>query len=242
MKGAEVRLRELAPKGMEKLERDLETLRREDKADPFIDINSYESKEIEHITVKKDKSFESKFSAGKYFLHVFPEDFKPSAGVWSWLSVFYFRQLLNKNRKIGELQRLFISESRARSYPYRHLLKAPYDICRFYKASYKASEGLKLIEFILLDRANANGEFYRRIAENQDIIRNPGFIETAQSFFYDERKKSLKKNLPLGDSIQRLIKVWKQYERSFDMYRMPSGAAIKKLLAEHEEFQKLMQK
>ena len=105
-----------------------------------------------------------------------------------------------------------------------------YDICRFYKSK----NALKEIEFFLQDKVNANGVFYRRIAENQDIVKNPTFIKVARQFFYNEKTKTLKKDIT--NPIQRLIKVWKQYERSFDMYRMPSKEVINRLLIKHDEF------
>ena len=223
-------LRKLTTKGMAKLEKDLTIFYSENKVNPQMNIQSYESEKIVefNITLDKNKVFDNKLSVGKYFFHIFPDNFYPCHKTWNWLSVFYYKQLLNMHGRVGELRRLFIPEHYA-FYPYRHLLKPPYDICRFYKSK---SDDFK---FILLDKANGNSEFYRRIAENQDIIKNLEFIKVARYFFYDEKNKSLKSEAT--GIIQRLIKVWKQYERSFDMYRMPSNLIIKKLLAKHDEFQ-----
>ncbi len=66
-------------------------------------------------------------------------------------------------------------------------------------------------------------------------------MKVARRFFYDENTKSLKKDIgSIKESIIRLIKVWKQYERSFDMYRMPSEEIINKLLIKHNEFRKFI--
>lgn len=229
MKSQTIKLRKLTPKGMEKLEEDLEKCRGE--SNPCININDYDSERIEGIEVDKNKKFDNKLSVGKYFLHIFSEQLQPCIKTWNWLSILYYGQLLNTHGKIGELRRLFISENYSR-YPYRHLLKAPYDICKFYK------KDLDEIKFLLLDQVNGSGELYRRIAENQDVIKNPRFIRVARQFFYDEKTKLLKKDIT--NAIQRLIKIWKQYERSFDMYRMPSEIIIKKLLVKHDEFGKFI--
>ena len=231
MKSQKIKLQKLTLKGMEKLERDLEKYREENN--PHINISHYESDEINSIEIDKNKSFDNKLSVGKYFLHAFPESFQPCIRTWNWLSVLYYRQLLNTNGKIGELRRLFVSENYSR-YPYRHLLKAPYDICRFYK------DNLDEMNFFLMDPVNINGELYNRIAENQDIRKNPTFLKVARRLFYDETTKSVKRRVGATKAIIRLIKVWKQYERSFDMYRMPSETAVRKLLVKHDEFAKFI--
>ena len=154
--------------------------------------------------------------------------------MWNWLAILYYKQLLNTHGKIGELQRLFIFENLP-DYRYRHLLKAPYEICRFYK------KNLNDFKFLLLDKVNINGELYRNTVENPEIRKNPHFMEVARQFFYDENTKSLRKNIGgITELIRRLIKVWRQYERSFDMYRMPSKEIINKLLTKHDEFGKLI--
>ncbi len=230
-----MKLQKLTSKGMTKMEQDLTKFYSENKVTPQMDIKHYESEEISefNITIDKNKLFDNKLSVGKYFLHIFPDTFEPCNNTWNWLSVLYYNQLLNLHGKVGELRRLFISDNYS-YYPYRHLLKAPYDICRFYK------DNLDDVKFLLLDKVNKNSTFYRRIAENQDIIKNPEFMKVARQFFYDEKTKSIKDGVT--DIIQRLIKVWKQYERSFDMYRMPAEDIIKKLLKQHDEFQLFLQK
>ena len=229
MRSQKVKIQKLTEKGMTKLEKELEQFREKNNSNLYIDVKNYESTEIDNIEVDKNKKFDNKFSVGRYFLHIFPENFKPDIETWNWLSVFYYRQLLNIYGKIGELRRLFIS-SNYFYYPYRHLLKAPYDICRFYKSK----DALNEIKFLLQDKVNANGIFYRQIAESQDILKNPTFIKVARRFFYNETTKTLKKDIT--NPIKRLIKVWKQYERSFDMYRMPSKEVIDKLLSKYDEF------
>ncbi len=227
-----IKLKKLTQKGTSKLKQKIDLLH--NQMDPNININDYESEEVSKIDIEKNKIFDNKFAVGKYFLRVFPEGFNPCISTWNWLSILYYKQLLNKNKKLGELKRIFIDENHP-YYPYRHLLKAPYDICQFYKSK---TGDLKSIDFLLLDKVNTNGHLYRCISENQDIRKNPHFMEVARSFFYHEQTKSLKKDIT--DPIQRLIKIWKQYERSFDMYRMPSQAIIQKLLVKHDEFKQFI--
>ena len=230
-----MKLQKLTLKGMMTLQSYLEEHR--STSDPHIDITDYESEEIYHnencIEIDKKKSFTHKLSVGRYFLHIFPADFLPDIETWNWLSILYYNQLLNTHNKIGQLERLFITKDPL-YYPYIHLLKAPYDICKFYKTQDK----LKEIEFLLLDDVNDNGVLYREVAKRQDIMKNLKFLEVARKLFYDENTKFLKKKV--GKDIQRLIQIWKQYERGFDMYRMPSQEIINKLLVKHSEFNKFI--
>ena len=219
---------------MDQLYKALYKLKEEKKINPQLNINDYEAKELsgfEAVKVDENKFFTSKMSVGKYFLHIFPDKFNPCPGTWNWLSVLYFQQLL-PNQTVGDLRTIFVPKHHS-FYPYRHLLKAPYDICKFYKNYIGEESWSKEIDFILMDNVNISKELYRRIAESQDIVKNHEFIKTARKLFYNEQKKSLKRKVP--DGIKRLIKIWKQYERSFDMYRMPSQHFLK-LLNQHEEF------
>lgn len=220
---------------MNQMEKTLDKLKEENKIKPQLNINDYEAKRIsgfESVEVDERKIFTNKMAVGKYFLHVFPLELNPCPGTWNWLSILYFQQLLSNRNTVGDLKTIFVPENYS-FYPYRHLLKAPYDICKFYKNEHGEQLWSKKIDFILMDNVNVSKELYRRIAENQDIIKNHEFIKTARKLFYNEKEKSLKKNVSYG--IKRLIKIWKQYERSFDMYRMPSEHFFK-LLNRHPEF------
>ena len=230
-----IKLQRLTEKSMEKLKDDLEKIRIENSINPTIDIKKYETEQNEDIVVDKHKIFENKLSVGKYFLHIFPENFQPDKETWNWLAIFYYKQLLHDHKKIGELQRLFISGN-SQDYHYRHLLQAPYNICKFYK------KNVNDLKFLLLDKVNKNGILYRRIVENSEIRKNLEFMKVARQFFYDENTKLLKKDISIRKSIERLIKVWRQYERSFDMYHMPSEQIINKLLSKHDEFRDFINK
>ena len=237
MKNQKIILRKLTSKGMKKLEQDLEEMKENSTSTLSIVLHKYESEEIKKIEIDKNKIFEDKLSVGKYFLRIFSNDFQPCVGVWNWLSIFYYKQLLNNRGTIGELQRLFIHENFP-DYRFRHLLKGPYDICIFYK-KFKEID-LNEIRFLLMDKVNVNGEFYRQFVERPDIRKNLHFMQTAKVLFYDEKSKNFKKEFNVKEDVSRLMKVWKQYERSFDMYRMPSEEIINKLLRKHDEFLKFI--
>ena len=67
-------------------------------------------------------------------------------------------------------------------------------------------------------------------------MKNKTFVEVARTIFYDEKKK---KNKPSSvDGVLRLVDLFHQYERTYDLYSMPSEYFIKNLLSKHPEFDK----
>lgn len=225
-----MKLCELTPRGNQKLKKDLERFR----ADTFpkINIDDYEAKDTE-IEIDEDKRFRNKLDVGKYFLGVF-QDTPPTPGMWNWLSVLYFEQLLNTQGKIGELQRLLIPDKFYFSYPFVHLLMAPYDVCKFYRNE------INEIDFLLRDPVHVNGGLYLQTVKIQGIVTNHNFIRVARRLFYDENEQAVKKGSASDSGIIRLVKLYKQYERSFDMYLMPSEVVIDKLLRRHKEFARFL--
>ncbi len=225
-----MKLHELTTRGNQKLERDLEKFRAHDTPFPKINIDDYEAKETD-IEVDENKRFSNKLDVGKYFLGVF-QDTPPKPRMWNWLSVLYFEQLLNTQGKVGELQRLFVSD---KFYSWHlRLLMVPHDVCKFYR------HNINEIDFLLRDPVNVNGRLYMGIVERQDIVKNHNFIGVARKLFYDEKEQVIKKGGASENGIGRLIKLYKQYERSFDMYRMPSETVIDKLLKRHKEFDRFL--
>ena len=229
-----MKLHELTPRGNQKLEKDLEKFRASDTSSPKpkISIDDYDADETD-IEIDENRQFSNKLDVGKYFLGVF-QDTPPKPGMWNWLSVLYFEQLLNTQGRIGGLQRLFVSDKFYFSYQHVHLLMVPYDVCKFYR------HNINEIDFLLRDPVNVNGGLYLEIVERQDIVKNHNFIRVARELFYDEKEQSIKRRSTSGDGIGRLIKLYKQYERGFDMYRMPSEVVIDELLKRHKEFARFL--
>ena len=221
-----MKLHELTTRGNQKLERDLERFRAD--TSPKINIDDYDAKKTD-IEIDENKRFSNKLDVGKYFLGVF-QDTPPKPEMWNWLSALYFKQLLNTQGEIGALQRLFISDKSYFAYQFRHLLMAPYDVYKFYRNE------INEIDFLLRDPVNVNGGLYTEIVKRQDIFKNHNFIRVARKLFYDEKEQVIKKGGASMNGIRRLIKLYGQYERSFDMYRMPSEVVIDKLLKRHKEF------
>lgn len=222
-----INLKKLTPRGMKKLNQDIAFLTKESY--PEINIEKYESTIVSEFKIDEKKVFKNKFNVGEYFLNVF-EKTSPDYETWNWLSLLYYKQLLNQKGKIGELERLFIFESKIFFNVYVHLLKIPYDICWLHKDS------LDEIEFLLSDPVNINGTIYLEISKRNDITENKNFLNVVRKLFYDKKNNSFRKGEGVKKAIKRLIQLYRQYERSFDLYHMSSEEFINLLSKKHKEF------
>ena len=223
-----MKLRELTAEGMNLFEADLIKFREEKL--PNLNIDKYQSRAIDHnIDIDGEKVFANKLEAGKYFLELF-SSYSPTAGIWNWLSLVFYKQLLKKENSIGTIQRLFVSPQRRSFYPFLNLLMPPYDICKFHK------DHLSQIDFLLSDPVNVNGTIYEETARRSDIVKNINFMKVARELFYDSKMKKIKPVRGKRKGILRLIKIYKQYERGFDMYHMPSDKMIEIIKERHREF------
>ena len=146
--------------------------------------------------------------------------------------IIYREQLLNsrlKNKGIGEIGRFCIDDSKS-YYPFTHLLKPVFDFYNFY------NKETNLIEFLLLNPVNESGGLLLETTKRQDIMKNKNFIEVSKKIFYDDENREIKRGST--NAIKRLIDLFKQYERTYDLYSMPSKMILEKLISKHKEFDK----
>ena len=108
-----------------------------------------------------------------------------------------------------------------------------YDICKFYR------KNLDQIEFLLTGPINKSGYIYLNIVRKQDRMKNINFIKVVRNLFYDDKIKRFKKGTGIDRGMDRLVELYNQYERSFDMYSMPSEYFIDHILKKkHRELKK----
>ena len=222
-------LKQLTNSGMSQLQRDIASMR--DKTNPQIYIDRYDSRPIADVSVDSHKQFTDKYEIGEYFTEVFSESgLTLTSEIWNWLSLLYYKQLLNPYRQIGEVERLFIFPKRSHNtYPYVHLLKVPYD---FYKY-YRDKDRLDLISFLLRQPVNINRGIYLEIVKRPKIMKNHNFMGVIKHLFSEGDQ--IKRNY--SDKVTRLIRLYQQYDRSFDMYRLSPRDFLKKLASDkHKEF------
>ena len=223
-------LRQLTNSGTSQLQRDIARMRNE--TNPRIHMDRYDSKLVADVSVDPHRQFADKYEIGEYFTEVFAESgLTLTSEIWNWLSLLYYKQLLNSHRQIGEVERLFIFPKRSHNfYPHVHLLKVPYD---FYKY-YQDKDRLGLISFLLRQPVNINRGIYLEIVKQPKIMKNHNFMGVIKHLFSEEDQ--IKRNYSYR-ALARLIRLYQQYDRSFDMYRLRPRDFLKKLASDkHKEF------
>ena len=197
---------------------------------PSLCIQDFEIEDVNidtSIEVDERKQFNNKFELAQYLyeqLHQIP---MISDGIWHFFMIVYQEQLF-KDKQIKAVENYIVSESVR--YPFTHLLKPTYDLYRFY------SKTPETVEFLLLNPIHESGGLFLEIVKRQDIMRNRHFIEIIKEFFYDSRNKKLETGHI--DYTLRLIALFKQYARTYDLYSMPKDMILDQLIKKHKEFER----
>ena len=216
----------LTKKGSKKFKSTLEDFGENDWKEVVLDWGDFDAEEIEGSKMDEMKKFENTLELAKYLYEILGDE-EIEGDRWNFLSIVFYKQLLKKDGKVGRLDRLLIDPEKY-SYPFAHLLKAPYDLYRFY------AEKPELIKFLLLHEVNVGETAFCEIVRNQEIMKNEKFIEVCKKIFYDGAERKLKRGT--AGNIVRLIAVFRQYERTYDMYGMPSEMILSKLISPLKEF------
>ena len=181
-----------------------------------IEVADYQSEVLDdRLEINFNQHFVNKFELGQYLYQVFKDSsFKPDESVWNWLGLNYFDRLLNTKGQIGQIQRLFIFQNEYQG-RFTHLLMGPYE---FY-CHYCQLNLIESVKFFLQDDINVNGGIYLETIKRFDLARNIKFIETIKTLFFDGSERRISGS---QEKLIRLIKVWQQYDRSFDLYHISS--------------------
>ena len=234
-----INLQNLTYEGMASLHRHLAELRGAKVSNPEIRLDDYGSYVVEpQIEIDSSFEFTNKRDVGRYFYRVFsPTGFNPDIATWNWLGLVYYRQLLNSDGQIGELERLFMApkglQGYSRRYPYVNSLRVPYDIYSLYARN----DQLDLVEFLLSGPVTVHRDLYRELTKRPRLIRNPNFVAVVKKLFVGEDNRIKQGHTP---KLARLIKLYRQYERGFDMYSMKPAAFIDRLRRKHKEFSQFL--
>ncbi len=183
-----------------------------------------------NVEIDEDKTFDNKFELGKYLyerLGSIPEN--TDTRVWHFLVIVYHKQLLKNNGEIGETGRFYLDIQKSfHSSPHLHLLKSVFDVYNFYS---KSTESIK---YLLLNPINESSKLFLEIVKRQDIMKNKNFIQASRILFYDDKENKIKRGVE--EATLRLIDLFKQYERTYDLYSMPADKILDNLISKHEEF------
>lgn len=185
------------------------------------------------------RQFASRMDAARYLDRILSDvsgcDVERDAGLWAWLSLFYFDQICptdgHGRRKVREQARYIPAVTNYLKY-YRHLLAGPY---RVYRA-HRDNPDRALV--LLCGPLNRPGEVVEQLVSRQEIITNPSAVGVATSIYFDPRSGSFKRGAAGkgGGSARRLADVLNQFDVTWDLYWMSPNGILGKLPKEFNRF------
>ncbi|MCA1733376.1 MAG: hypothetical protein LC732_07200 [Acidobacteria bacterium] len=152
------------------------------------------------------------------------------AGLWSWLALFYFDQLVppaeDGTRKPRADYHYVPDESHA--YGLRHLLAGPYRIVA------QHGEAARLILRTPLHRF---GSLLFQLTWRQELMRNRAVVELIDRLYFDAKSGRPKRGATRSEkdgSVQRLFAVLAQLEVNYDLHGMTAAQIVELLPPEFD--------
>jgi hypothetical protein len=180
------------------------------------------------------REFSCKMEATSYLQQVLSpldrSEVDHNSGLWSWLALFYVRQLCPLRpvgtRSVGENHRYILAApgtvEHHRHY-YRHLLAGPCRIFRLHGSNAR---------LFLQGPVSVHGDISEQVASRQELITNRGFIQALDDLYFDRTIGGPKKgytNRKKPGTLRRLLAIMEQLDCTYDLYGM-SGLEIVALL------------
>lgn len=185
------------------------------------------------------KQFPNRMDAAKYLDNILSDvtgcDVDRDAGLWAWLSLFYFDQVCppdgNGHRNVREQARYIPAVTNYQKY-YRHLLAGPY---RVYRA-HRTNPDRALV--LLCGPLHKPGDVVEQLVSRQEIITNPHAVELATAIYFDPKSGSFKRGAAGKGrgSARRLADILNQFDVTWDLYWLPSVGIVGKLPKEFDRF------
>lgn len=152
-----------------------------------------------------------------------------SSGLWSWLSLFFIRQICPG--KVGETARYIPDSDNFRKY-YRHLLYGPYSI-------YKQHEDdPQRANIVLYSPVHRPGDIVEALASRQELIASSKIIAAASKLYMSEGVAKIgaagKDNNP--GSARRFAAVMRQFMLTHDLQEISVDYLISILPPEFDKF------
>ncbi len=196
------------------------------------------SSNFEHDIVAEPTAFPTRFDCAKYFNKIFgalEHDISRDAGLWSWLSLFYFEQICpgkNGNFVPGERARWIPATTEHFRY-YRHLLAGPY---RIYNAN---RDNPQRAMIFLFGPAGIVGHFYYQLVSRQEYITNKAIVQLATDLYFDadsQRQKRGAQTRGKPGTVFRLTSFLNQLDTTWDLYSMSPVELRERLPIEFARF------
>lgn len=153
-------------------------------------------------------------------------------GLWSWLSVFYFKELTSikdGKRKVNEDAKYILMEPKNWRRYYRHLLAS-------FARVYCELDNLAIP--YLSYPVPIWSDLHEQLFAYQEIATNKPLIEAANKLYWDEKNLKIKKGAGSKNegSPRRFSDIVGQFELTFDLNAMPFDAILS--IFPEQEFKK----
>jgi hypothetical protein len=185
------------------------------------------------------KQFASRMEAARYLDSILSGvtgcDVERDAGLWAWLSLFFFDQLCppdgHGRRKVYDQARYIPAVTNYQKY-YRHLLAGPYRVFR----AHRSNPDRALV--LLCGPLHKPGDVVEQLVSRQEIITNPHAVELATTIYFDAKSGSFKRGAAGrgGGSARRLAEILNQFDVTWDLYWLTPGGILGKLPKEFDRF------
>jgi hypothetical protein len=180
--------------------------------------------------------FSTKLEASRYLRErlegVDRELVDQNRGLWGWLSLLYFDQLIRRStdgtRTPGDSARYLPSEDRRREY--RHLLQGPYKLYVLH------GEKARLL---LNKPLHVWSDLEEQLVGIQEVIRMPGAMGAADLLYYDPARNEAKKgttNRRKQGTVRRFGAIVQQLDLTYDLYSMSGQELLNLLPREFDRF------
>lgn len=244
-------LRRLNERGMNQLRDFLHQVKTNSNLAPPFDILTHESTSegLGDIEVRY-KHFGSRFSAAEYLYPLLDvsglPDIEQDSGLWSWLALFYFEELCpagkNGKRNPGEDARWIPASNHAFRY-YRHLLAGPYRIFKAHK------DNPECAMILLCGPLDKPGEIVEQLASRQELVTNSALLGSATTLYLNQDTGLPKRGVTVTEkhndktrgkpgTVRRLVDVFKQFDRVWDLYSMSPDSVVNILPDEFKKWNK----
>lgn len=184
--------------------------------------------------------FTNRMDAARYLDSVLSQiegiDVERDAGLWTWLSLFYFDQLCppdgRGHRKPMERARWIPAVDDARRY-YRHLLAGAYRVYVAHRDDPYRAMVLLHVPFPKI------AHFWFQLASRQEQVTNPAIMGAATELYLEQTGTKAKRGATTHNapgSISRLAYVLNQFDPVWDLYAMTKTQILNLLPHEFDRF------
>ena len=192
----------------------------------------------------EQRSFDTRRDASVYLVRrlspLGPARVFGNAHLWSWMGMFYFENIVNKdpdgNPLLGRSPDIayVIDPQGAERRTYAHRLMLAYEVYTLH---------MERAWFMLDEPANSLSQFTLRVASKYEAFRSVGVVDLAHRLYADPRTRRLKEGIggqsratAAPGTLPRLLDLLDQLYMTYDVYGMTAKQILPLLPSEFDRF------